>query len=212
MKLYIYQHCPFCLRVLLLRGLKKLDLPVQVVLENDVETPTRLVGRKKVPILQKADGSAMPESMDIVRYLDAQFAPPILTAAECPEIDAWSERASGLIFRLAVPRITRGDFAELATPEARAAYIEREIRAFGDLEALLAATPELLAELAPLLAELDAMIPAPDSELGESDIRLFPLLVMLSIVKDVRLPPALAAWYNALLERSGLDNFSAQAQ
>ena len=212
MKLYIYQHCPFCLRVLLLRGLKKLDLPVQVVLENDVETPTRLVGRKKVPILQKADGSAMPESMDIVRYLDGQFAPPILTAAERPEIDAWSEHASGLIFRLAVPRITRGDFAELATLEARAAYIEREIRAFGDLEALLAATPELLAELAPLLAELDAMIPAPDSELGESDIRLFPLLVMLSIVKDVRLPPALAAWYNALLERSGLDDFSAQAQ
>lgn len=212
MKLYIYQHCPFCLRVLLLRGLKKLDLPVQVVLENDVETPTRLIGRKKVPILQKADGSAMPESMDIVRYLDAQFAPPLLTAAERPQLDAWSERASGLIFRLAVPRITRGDFAELATPEARAAYIEREIRSFGDLDALLAATPQLLAELAPLLTELDSLIPPPEAELGESDIRLFPLLALLSIVKDVKLPPAVAAWYTALLARSGLDDFAAQAQ
>lgn len=212
MKLYIYQHCPFCLRVLLLRGLKKLDLPVQVVLENDVETPTRLIGRKKVPILQKADGSAMPESMDIVRYLDAQFAPPLLTAAERPQLDAWSERASGLIFRLAVPRITRGDFAELATPEARAAYIEREIRSFGDLDALLAATPQLLAELAPLLTELDSLIPPPEAELGESDIRLFPLLVLLSIVKEAKLPPAVAAWYTALLARSGLDDFAAQAQ
>ncbi|MDO4708762.1 MAG: glutaredoxin 2 [Pseudomonadota bacterium] len=212
MKLYIYQHCPFCLRVVLLRGLKQLDLPVQVVLENDVDTPTRLIGRKKVPILQKADGSAMPESMDIVRYLDAQFAPPLLTAAERPEIDAWSERASGLIFRLAVPRITCGDFAELATPEARAAYIEREIRAFGDLEALLAATPEMLAELAPLLDELDDLIPPPDSALGESDIRLFPLLALLSIVKDARLPPRVATWYSTLSTRSGLDDFSAQAQ
>lgn len=212
MKLYIYQHCPFCLRVMVLRGLKKLDLPVQVVLENDVETPTTLIGRKKVPILQKADGSAMPESMDIVRYLDAQFAPPVLTAPERPELDAWGERAGTLIFRLAIPRITRGDFAELATPEARAAYIERETRALGDLDALIAATPQLLAELAPLLDELDGMIPPPDSTLGESDIRLLPLLVLLGIVKDATLPPAVAAWYTAQLERSGLSDFSAQAQ
>lgn len=211
MKLYIYQHCPFCLRVLLLRGLKKLDLPLQVVLENDVETPTRLVGRKVVPILQKADGSAMPESMDIVRHLDAQFAPPLLTAAADPVLDDWIERAAPLVYRLAVPRVARGEFAELATAEARAAYVEREIRAFGDLDALIAGTPGLLAELAPLLRELDGLIPAPDAELGESAIRLFPLLALLSIVKDVRLPPAVAGWYNALLARSGLADFSAQA-
>ncbi len=212
MKLYIYQHCPFCLRVLLLAGLKKLDLPVQVLLENDVETPTRLVGRKMVPILQKADGTAMPESMDIVRYLDAEFAPTLLQAPVNAALDAWCERAGPLVYRLAIPRITQADFAEFATDEARAAYIAREIRAFGDLDALLAATPTLLAELAPLLDALETCIPAPGSALGESEIRTFPLLVLLGIVKELQFGPRTSAWYRHLLAESGLADFSTQAR
>ena len=67
MKLHIYEHCPYCCRVLMIDGLKQLDIPVNVILENDVETPTRMIGRKMVPILEKDDGTFMGESMDIVR-------------------------------------------------------------------------------------------------------------------------------------------------
>lgn len=44
--LYVYDHCPFCVRARIIFGLKK--IPVQVVwLDNDdVETPTELVGKK----------------------------------------------------------------------------------------------------------------------------------------------------------------------
>ncbi len=211
MKLYIYEHCPFCCRALMIRGLKRLDIPAEAILENDAETPTRMVGRKVVPILEKDDGTFMPESMDIVRWLDAAFAPPVIVAAPDPALDDWCRRASGVIYKLCVPRFTRGDFAELATPQARAAYIEREIRAFGDLDALLADTPALLAELAPLLAELERLVRMPGMDVGESDFRLYPLLRSLSIVEGLRFGAKTTAYYDAMGAACGLEDFSAQA-
>lgn len=211
MKLHIYEHCPFCARALMIRGLKQLDIAVEILLEDDVETPMRMVGRKKVPILQKSDGSFMPESMDIVRYLDATFPPPVISTAPNPAIDDWCQRASGTIYRLCVPRFTRADFAELATPQARAAFIAREIRAFGDLDALTAATPALLEELAPLLTELEGHVRAPGTDVGESDFQLYPLLRSLSIVKGMRFGPKTTAYYDAVGAACGLEDFSAQA-
>lgn len=211
MKLYIYEHCPFCCRVLMIRGLKQLDFPVEAILETDVETPTRMIGKKMVPILQKSDGTFMGESMDIVHYLDAAFAPAVIAAAPNPAVDDWCKRASGTIYRLCVPRFTRGDFAELATPQARAAYIEREIRAFGDLDALTAATPALLNDLAPLLAELETLVRAPGTDVGDSDFQLYPLLRSLSIVKGLRFGPKATAYYDAMGAACGLEDFSAQA-
>lgn len=211
MKLYIYEHCPFCTRALMIRGFKQLDIPVETILEDDVERPTRMVGRKVVPILQKDDGSFMPESMDIVRYLDATFPPPVLSAAPLPAIDDWCKRAADTVYRLCVPRFTRADFAELSTPQARTAFIEREIRAFGDLDALTAATPALLEELAPLLVELEGYVRAPGSDVGESDFQLYPLLRSLSIVKGMRFGPKTTAYYDAVGASCGLEDFSAQA-
>lgn len=211
MKLYIYQHCPFCCRTLMIRGLKQLDIPVEVIMEGDAETPTRLVGKKAVPILRKRDGSHMTESMDIVHYLDEAFPPRAITAAPVPAIDDWASRAFKPAITLAVPRFTRGRFAELATPQARAAYTERETRAFGDLQALLDSTGEQVAALQPLLDELEGIVPAPGGAIGDSDFLLFPILRSLSIVAAVRLGPKARAWYDAMLQRTGMADFSDQA-
>ncbi len=56
MKLHIYEHCPFCVRALMIVGLKKLPVEISVIMEGDAETPTRMVGRKVVPILEKTTG------------------------------------------------------------------------------------------------------------------------------------------------------------
>lgn len=211
MKLHIYEHCPFCCRALMIRGLKRLDLPVAVIMEGDAETPTRMIGKKMVPILEKPDGTCMGESLDIVRYLDAAFPPPVITAPPLPAVDDWCRQASGTIFKLCVPRFTRAEFAELATPEARAAYTERETRAFGDLPALLDATPALLAELAPRLEALEAIVPAAEAAIGESDFQLLPLLRSLRIVRGLTFGPKVQAYYAAMLARTGLDDFAAKA-
>ena len=98
------------------------------------------------------------------------------------------------------------------TPEARAAYIARETRSRGDLDALTAATPALLEELAPLLAELEGLVRAPGTDVGESDFQLYPLLRSLSIVKALRFGPKVTAYYDAMGAACALEDFSAQAQ
>ena len=57
MRLYLFEHCSICFRVRMAAALKRLHLQETVVLEDDSDTMTRLVGKRVVPILVKDDGS-----------------------------------------------------------------------------------------------------------------------------------------------------------
>jgi glutathione S-transferase len=79
LSLYHYDSCPYCRRVR--SALSRLG--VEVELRDIDETPEHLSallaarGRRTVPVLriQKAGGDEwMPESADIVRYLEKRFA------------------------------------------------------------------------------------------------------------------------------------------
>ncbi|PLY35944.1 glutaredoxin, GrxB family [Pectobacterium carotovorum] len=193
MKLFIYEHCPFCVRARMIFGLKDLPVEQSVIMEGDIDTPTRMVGRKVVPILQKEDGSFMPESMDIVHYVDSKQAPLIADKPVDAEIEAWCKSVSSAVFNLAVPRFTKADFKELSTPEARHAYILREEKAFGDLDVLLAKTPELIAEVEQKLETLEPRL-ANVSAISTTDFILFPILLSLTIVKGVQFGPNVQAY------------------
>lgn len=184
MKLYIYEHCPFCTRARMIFGLKGIPVELSVVMEGDDDTPIRLVGKKGVPILERDDGSAMSESMDIVRYVDGRFPEKVLTEPLREEIDAWCLDARPIVAKLAVPRMTRSSFKENSTDESRTAYVERERKAFGDLDALIRDTPDLLDRIHRRLASLDLLI-EDWAGLSESDLVLYSTLRSLSIVKGV---------------------------
>ncbi|CAN5337569.1 glutaredoxin 2 [soil metagenome] len=188
MKLHIYEHCPFSTRARMIFFLKAIPVEISVVMEGDAETPMRLVGKKVVPILEKDDGTAMAESMDIVHYVDEKFAPKFLTEPVREEIEAWCRDARSTISKLAIPRMTKSSFAENATQAARQAYREREQRALGDLEALISDTPRLVVEAEGLLAALELVI-RDWKAYSETDLVLYSSLRALSIVKDLKLGP-----------------------
>lgn len=203
MRLYIYEHCPFCTRARMIFGLKKLPVELAVIMEGDADTPIELVGRKVVPILQKEDGSHMAESLDIVKYVEG-IGTPVLTAASDEALDAWSQAAWKPALGLIIPRFTLGDFAELATPKAREAYRLREEKAFGNLDALRQNTPELLVQFNPLMAQLAALLDRRSEETGMSDILLWPLLRCLSIVGGLDFPAPVLAYARRLERQSGV--------
>lgn len=211
MKLHIYQHCPFCNRARMIFGLKNQPVELSVIMEGDVETPTRMVGKKVVPILEKDDGTCMPESMDIVHYVDALSGERIADGAADEQVVAWSKRASGPIYALAIPRFTRADFAELATPEAREAYTQREIAAFGDLDALLAKTPELVAETVANLADLEPYLQG-FTGVTPTEFILFPLLNNLTIVQGFPFSPACLNYLQTVSRLSHVPLFSEKAR
>ena len=53
MKLYIYDHCPFCVRARMAAGLFGADVEEVVLANDDEATPIGMIGAKQVPILQK---------------------------------------------------------------------------------------------------------------------------------------------------------------
>lgn len=48
--LYVYDHCPFCVRVRLALGIKNVKHNLHFLANDDVKTPTSLVGKKIAPI------------------------------------------------------------------------------------------------------------------------------------------------------------------
>ena len=133
MKLYIYDHCPFCVKARMIFGLKNLPLELIVMLNDDEQTPKKLIGQKMAPILQQADGSAVPESMDIVRLVDKYDHQPLLNGKSNPAISDWLRHVNGYVNKLLLPRIADASFAEFATPEARSYFSEKKQASVGDL-------------------------------------------------------------------------------
>lgn len=93
MKLYVYDHCPFCAKARMIFGLKNVPLELSFLLEDDVDTPTKLVGKKTTPILEKEDGSHMAESMDVVHYIDGRHDEPIVSSVTDSAIEKWHKDA-----------------------------------------------------------------------------------------------------------------------
>jgi len=202
MKLYIYEHCPFCTRARMIVGLKRLPVTLQVIMEGDAETPLRLIGKKAVPILQKGDGSHMGESLDIVRYLDG-IGPTVLMAPQDPTLDAWVKETWPTALKLFIPRFVQADFAEINTPMAREAYRLREEQAFGDLDALHGTTSKLVAELQPLINDLVPLV-KDRTTIGINDVTLWPVLRSLSIVRAVEFPDQVLKYMRRLSDACGV--------
>jgi hypothetical protein len=47
---YVYDHCPFCVRVRLALGIKNIKHNIHFMANDDIPTPTKLVGKKISPI------------------------------------------------------------------------------------------------------------------------------------------------------------------
>ena len=59
MKLYIYDHCPFCVRARMIFGLRDVAVEEGGLANDEEATPIGMNGSKKGPSLQKEDGSVM---------------------------------------------------------------------------------------------------------------------------------------------------------
>jgi glutaredoxin 2 len=205
MRLYLFEHCSLCFRVRMAAALKRMHLQETVVLEDDSETMTSLVGKRAVPILVTDDGQPMLESMDMVRYID-RLGDPVLTGAERPEIAAWAERVPPKAALLTWPRYPLLGLPEFATIAALDHYNLRKRKAIGDFVELRANTRRYIDDLLPDLAELDRLIESPravSGALSTDDIRVLPLLRSMATVKGLPLPRKVREYFETMMHRIG---------
>lgn len=202
MNLYIYDHCPFCVKARMIFGLRDVPVTLVTLLNDDAETPIRLTGEKMVPILEFGDGHTMSESMDIVCRIDSRAeGVGIVDGPRNPEIERWVSAVSDTVGKLFIPRVPRAPLGEFATPEAAAFFTRNKEAMFGDFDKMLAQTPELLVELDRWLNELDPLIQSPEAVnrvLSLDDIALFPVLRQLSLVEGVKYPARVEAYRQAM--------------
>lgn len=214
MKLYIYDHCPYCLKARMIFGLKNLPVELNVLLNDDEATPTRMIGQKMAPILQKDDSRYMAESLDIVKYVDQLDGELLLTGARKPAIEAWLRKVNEYTNRLLIPRFAKAPFDEFATPEARAYFTKKKEAAIGDFSEHLAHTPGLVKKISDDLRDLDKHIVQPNAvngELSEDDIHLFPLLRNLTIVPGIVWPTRVADYRDNMAKQTQINLLSSIA-
>ncbi|HEX8544664.1 MAG TPA: glutaredoxin 2 [Pseudomonas sp.] len=207
MKLYVYDHCPFCVKARTIFGFKNIAFDLVILLNDDEATPTRMIGKKMAPIL-KHDGRYLAESMDIVGYIDGLSGEKILSSPHNPAVAQWNSDASGPLFSLALPRWAAADLEEFSTPAARAYFTRNKERMIGSFEDHMAASPDYIDALNRHLLALEPLIQSSDAvngELSEDDVHLFATLRSMSIVRGIEYPPAVDAYRLRMAELSGID-------
>lgn len=214
MKLYIYDHCPFCIKAHMIFGLKNIPVELIVLANDDDETPTRMIGQKMVPILQKDDSRYLPESMDIVHYVDQLDGKPLLTGKKNPAIDEWLRKVNSYANHLLLPRFAKSAFDEFSTPSARKYFTEKKEAMIGSFADHLAHSAGLTKKISEDLRTLDKRIVQPNGvngELSEDDIQLFPLLRNLTLVAGINWPTRVADYRDNMAKQTQINLLSSMA-
>ena len=204
MKLYTYDHCPYCVRVRYAFGVKDLAFEHEILLNDDEETPIRLIGAKMVPILERDDGTSMGESFDIVRTIDAEHGERVFPeSGDGAALAEWAEATGETIRRLLFPRWAQAPLKEFATESARAYFTRKKTESIGDFQEALDDTPALKASMDAALVDLEPLIRSPEGVHGSltiDDVDVFGRLRGLTLVKDLRFPPGVRAYIDHMSE------------
>ncbi|PRX11171.1 UNVERIFIED_ORG: glutaredoxin 2 [Martelella mediterranea] len=202
MKLYVYDHCPFCVRARMPFGLKNIPFELAFLLNDDEETPIRMIGKKMAPILEDENGY-MAESLDIVARVDGVSGERLFDGTPRKEITDWLKAWGSTIDALVIPRTPDPVFPEFRTEAARAYFTAKKEANFGSFDALLAETETHKAEMLKGLAALAGFLPDPEGA-SINDIMLFPVLRALSTVPDFAVPEPVEDYRTRMAERSGV--------
>lgn len=218
---YVYDHCPFCVRVRLALGVKNVKHNLQFLASDDVSTPTSLVGKKIAPILSYAPKRIiMPESLDIIAKIDSdpEFGPTnfIQPFSKREDLSEWQTQHADLLRVFTRPRYMRTYLPEFSTLDARHAfmknhpmpgYSKEHWTKLNDLERTAVYhntyTQSLrrLDELQVALQALDGLVYSTESVNGDfegrvsyDDIDLWSRLRSLTLVQGLSFPPKLRAY------------------
>jgi len=127
---YVYDHCPFCVRVRLAMGMKNVKHNIVFLANDDIPTPTALVGKKVAPIFAlPEDDLIMGESLDIIALIDSdeRFGKTgvILPATGRKDLKAWQKSVQTLLRTLQRPRyVATGLLPEFQQLDGRHAFIK----------------------------------------------------------------------------------------
>lgn len=198
MHLYIYDHCPYCVMARMPFAMKNLPVEITVLLNDDEATPISMIGAKACPILKKPNGRFMPESMDIVSYIDQLDGNPIFSpSANRADISAWLKDVNPLIKQLLYPRWITSPVKEFQTQAAVDYFVNKKTKEIGSFSDALASSKQLIKELESQLERLTSLLHSEtgvNEQLSIDDITLFGRLRGITLIKGLTIPVKIRAY------------------
>ena len=206
MKLYIYDHCPYCVKARMIFGLKDIPIKLKTLLNDDEKAPISMIGAKMVPILEYKKQTFMPESLDIISYIDKSKASPLVKNKTNQKLESWLDKNSLLCYQLAMPRWVKVDLEEFQTQKAIDYFINKKTNYIGDFEQALKKSEKLIQEMKKELDTLETLFVKKQSfftgVLTWDDFHLFAFLRSLSIVKNLKFPPKVKFYSEKMSQKS----------
>lgn len=196
MKLYTYEHCPFCVRVKMILNLTNTVYEEVILLNDDEELPIKLCGKKQVPILEY-DNKILVESLDIINFINSQNN--ILTSNIISnEVQNWFNNALYYTCLLSFPRLIKLNLPEFQTSSAINYFKNKKEASLNmTFEEALKQTETLIKTAQKHLSELPSILPNKEA-ISIDDIVIFPILKMLSCVKNLNLNEETNRYMNRL--------------
>lgn len=218
---YVYDHCPFCVRVRVALGIKNIKFDLRFLANDDVKTPTALIGKKMAPIFEwKEANICMGESLDIIALVDTdeRLGPTgiIKGATDRTDVKAWQSSVRDLLRNLQRPRyVATGLLPEFQQLDGRHAFVanhplpgyeKQPWKADMGMEEKLSLYADLMAqdpaadieELNRKLIELDDILycdkHCSPGGLCLDDVDLFSRLRSITIIQGVTWPKKLRAY------------------
>ena len=211
MRLFIYEHCPYCVKAQMLLGMKNISHELIVLPNDDEATPISMIGIKACPILQKPDGSYMAESMDIVAYLDKLDSKPILSTTKTNEaLHVWLKRVNLLFKKLLYPRWITSPVGEFQTASAVDYFVNKKTKELGSFSEALANSDTLIQQLESELLLLSPLLHSATSvndKFSTDDIELFARLRAITLIKGLIIPEKLRQYIEHYSTLSGIATF-----
>ncbi len=212
LKLYHYDHCPYCIRVRMILGLKNIPYESIIIQNADEKSHYDLVWKKLVPILEYEDKKYMIESLDIVEYLDENYGDKILEKEEQEEIQTWLNSVWATTYQLVIPRFIKMWLEEFKTQKDIEYFKNKKEMFIWNFETRLQETPQLIKKMEKYLEELETQenFIAKNTYTYE-DICLFPILRSLTCVKNLNFPPKVKSYLEKISRKSNVDLYSDRA-
>jgi len=208
-RLYIYDHCPYCVKARMIFGLKNQALENVTLLNDDEKTPISMIGQKIVPILEKENGEFMPESLDIIKYIDNKTPPPKVVWKEDDLLMNKLNEARMDYYSLAMPRWVQSGMEEFKTESARKYFQNKKEQIIGSFSSALSQTETFKKNVSKVLESLSQYLPEKHEwykgdKISLNDFHLFTFLRGLTIVKDMPFPEVLKRYMERTAEATNV--------
>ena len=211
MKIYLYHHCPYCIKVRLVADLSKLDYEMIILANDDEKAHIDRIGSKQVPFLEKDDGSFIKESDEICNYIAKLQDFEIATSTIDGLVKEYVSELALHYRRVVYPRIPHhpANECDFPTQSAKDYFINKKSQYIDDMESLLKNPPyDSIKAINELLEKIDPFVKIPfinGDKFSWDDINIFPIFFILTMAKDlIEIPSNIANYIKNIESKTNI--------